>query len=94
MQTIDIHAARTQFSQLVEQAAAGEEIIIVKAGKPVCRLIPLELEKKELRKLDIATGERLVPDDVDAMFAQKIEEIFYAERESSSSSGTGELHRP
>ena len=86
MQTIDIHAAKTQFSHLVEQAAAGEEIIIVKAGKPVCRLIPLEPERKDHRKLGIATGGRLVPDDFDTMFAQKIEEIFYGERESASSS--------
>jgi prevent-host-death family protein len=41
MQTINIHAAKTQLSRLVEQAAAGEEIIIAKAGKPVCRLMPL-----------------------------------------------------
>jgi prevent-host-death family protein len=35
MQTINIHAAKTHLSRLVEQAAAGEEIIIAKAGNPM-----------------------------------------------------------
>jgi len=32
MRTVNIHAAKTHLSRLVEQAAAGEEIIIAKSG--------------------------------------------------------------
>lgn len=32
-QTINLYDAKTQLSQLVERAAAGEEIIIAKAGR-------------------------------------------------------------
>jgi prevent-host-death family protein len=39
MRTVNIHAAKTQLSRLVD-AAAGEEIIIAKAGKPAARLGP------------------------------------------------------
>jgi len=42
MRTINIHAAKTHLSSLVEEAAAGEEIIIAKAGKPMARLIAIE----------------------------------------------------
>ena len=42
MKTINIHAAKTHHSSLVEEAAKGEEVIIAKAGKPVARLIALE----------------------------------------------------
>ena len=35
MRTVNIHAAKTQLSRLVEAAAAGEEIIIAKSGKPM-----------------------------------------------------------
>jgi prevent-host-death family protein len=42
MKTVNIHAAKTHLSALVEQAAAGEEIVIAKAGKPIARLAPLE----------------------------------------------------
>ena len=41
MKTVNIHAAKTNLSSLVEEAAAGEEIIIAKAGTPRARLVPL-----------------------------------------------------
>lgn len=40
MTIINIHEAKTHFSRLVERVAAGEEIIIGKAGKPVARVVP------------------------------------------------------
>ncbi|NGZ07575.1 MAG: type II toxin-antitoxin system prevent-host-death family antitoxin [Magnetococcales bacterium] len=41
MYTISIHEAQTQLDRFVDQAAAGEEIVISRAGKPVARLMPL-----------------------------------------------------
>ena len=44
MPTVNIHAAKTHLSRLVEEAAAGEEIVITKAGRLVCcRSRPLSL---------------------------------------------------
>ncbi|CAM3839422.1 type II toxin-antitoxin system Phd/YefM family antitoxin [Deinococcus frigens] len=40
-EVVNIHAAKTQLSRLVERAHAGEEIILAKAGKPYARLVPL-----------------------------------------------------
>lgn len=40
MKTINIQAAKTHLSRLVEEAVAGEEIILAKAGKPLVRLVP------------------------------------------------------
>lgn len=39
---VNVHAAKTHLSQLLERAHAGEEIIIAKAGQPYARLVPLE----------------------------------------------------
>jgi prevent-host-death family protein len=39
---VNIYDAKTHLSELVDQAAAGKEIIIAKAGKPVARLVPLQ----------------------------------------------------
>ena len=36
----NIQEAKTHLSRLVEQAAAGGEIIIAKAGKPMAKLVP------------------------------------------------------
>ena len=41
MKTVNIHEAKTHLSRLVEAAAAGEEIIIAKAGKPLVKLVAL-----------------------------------------------------
>lgn len=41
---INIHAAKTHLSRLVERAAAGEDIVIAKAGVPRARLTSLESE--------------------------------------------------
>jgi prevent-host-death family protein len=37
----NIHEAKTQFSQLVDRAHAGEEIVVAKDGEPWARLVPL-----------------------------------------------------
>lgn len=36
----NIQEAKTHLSRLVERAAAGEEIVIAKAGKPMAKLVP------------------------------------------------------
>jgi prevent-host-death family protein len=38
---VNIHAAKTHLSRLVDRAASGEEIVIARAGKPVARIAPL-----------------------------------------------------
>ncbi len=38
---INVHEAKTHFSRILEQAHAGQEIILAKAGKPYARLMPL-----------------------------------------------------
>lgn len=44
--TVNVHEAKTQFSRLLEQAHAGQEIILSKAGKPYARMVPLaQLDK-------------------------------------------------
>ena len=75
MRTVNIHAAKTQLSRLVEAAAAGEEIIIAKAGKPVARLCPLA-EPKPRRRLGILNGKIHVPDNFDELYEEEIRELF------------------
>jgi prevent-host-death family protein len=60
MQTVNIHEAKTHLSRLVDDAAAGAEIVIAKAGKPVARLMPLEAAK-ERRRLGAFAGKFTAP---------------------------------
>jgi prevent-host-death family protein len=41
MKTVNLHAAKTHLSRLVDDAAAGEEIVIAKNGHPMVRLVPI-----------------------------------------------------
>lgn len=41
MRIVNIHEAKTHFSQLLDAALAGEEIIIEKAGTPCIKLVPI-----------------------------------------------------
>jgi prevent-host-death family protein len=47
--TVNVHEAKTHFSRLLEQAHAGQEIILAKAGKPYARLMPLAPEPQRRR---------------------------------------------
>ena len=47
MSVVNVHEAKTHLSRLLDAAAAGEEIIIAKAGKPVAKLVPIEKPKRK-----------------------------------------------
>ena len=63
--TVNLYDAKTNLSKLVERAAAGEEIVIAKAGKPKAKLVPYR-PKAEPRKPAHALGLTFIADDFDA----------------------------
>ncbi|MDR5703950.1 MAG: type II toxin-antitoxin system Phd/YefM family antitoxin [Armatimonadota bacterium] len=75
MRKVNIHEAKTHLSRLVEQASAGEEIVLAKAGKPVARLVPL-VAPRPRRKLGLLAGRFTVPDDFDAPLPEEVLEDF------------------
>jgi prevent-host-death family protein len=73
--TINIYDAKSALSQLVERAAAGEEIIIAKAGRPMARLAPLRTSRAPnligalAGEVEIgADFDEPLPDDIAAAF--------------------------
>ena len=44
--TVNLYDAKTNLSKLVDRAAAGEEIVIAKAGKPKAKLVPYQPPRK------------------------------------------------
>lgn len=65
MLVVNVHEARTHLSRLLERVAAGEEVVIAMAGKPVARLVPFEA-KTGARPLGLYAGQIEVADDFDA----------------------------
>jgi len=64
-QTVNLYEAKTRLSELVDRAAAGEEIVIAKAGSPKARLVPVSRTGKP-RKPGGWEGQIWIADDFDA----------------------------
>jgi prevent-host-death family protein len=74
---VNIHEAKTHFSRLLQRVAAGEEVVIARAGVPVARLVAVEPKKPQLRPLGFARGEVWVADDFDAPLPDELLVQFY-----------------
>jgi prevent-host-death family protein len=89
--TVNIHAAKTQLSRLLEQVEEGEEIVIARAGKPIARIVPLE-PRKPKRRLGILEGQTTVP-ETSTSAARRRHRRFYKPL-SDDEFGTPALRRP
>jgi len=74
--TINVHAAKTQFSKLLARVIAGEEIIIAKAGRPVARLAPIGRQTAKKRVAGIDRGKIRMSKDFDVMTARELEDWY------------------
>jgi prevent-host-death family protein len=79
MRMVNIHSAKTHLSRLVAEVAAGEDIVIAKAGKPVARLVPFE-PRREPRQPDLLKGKIWIADDFDDPLPEEIMAAFRGER--------------
>jgi prevent-host-death family protein len=79
MATFNIHEAKTHLSRLIERVAAGEEIVIGKAGKPVAKLVPYAEEKKPRRAGSLKGKIWLAPDWDSDETNEEIARLFYGE---------------
>lgn len=74
---VNMHEAKTHFSQLVRRVLAGEEVIIARAGRPVARLVPYHPDEVN-RVAGRDAGLFTVPDDFDAPLMDVILAAFEA----------------
>lgn len=74
---VNIHEAKTQLSRLLEQALAGDDVVIMKAGKPLVRLTPVAGAPAP-RKIGSAKGDFVLPDDFDDPLPDRVLDEFEA----------------
>jgi len=73
---VNVHAAKTNLSRLLERAEAGEEIVIGRAGRPIARLVPYVAERPK-RIFGSMKGQIIIHgdfNDLDAEIAREFEE--------------------
>lgn len=71
MSTINIYEAKTRLSQLVDQAASGEDVVVSRNGKPLVRITRLDVPKRRI-KFGVLKGRLRVPADFDAALPDDI----------------------
>ena len=76
---VNLYEAKTTLSRLVERAAAGEEIIIAKAGKPLAKLVPAG-KPATRRKPGGWKGRVRIRRDFDAPLPRVLREAFAGKR--------------
>jgi prevent-host-death family protein len=62
--SVGVHEAKTHLSRLLEDVAAGEEVVITRRGEEVASLVPVP--RSSVRRLGIDRGRFVVPEDFDA----------------------------
>ena len=72
--SVNIHEAKTHFSKLLARVAAGEEIVIAKAGTPVARLVPDHSGTRGKRIPGIDKGKLWISPDFDTMSDADLED--------------------
>jgi len=65
LEIVNVHAAKTNLSRLLERAEAGEEIVIGRAGKPIAKLVPYKAERPK-RVFGRLKGQVVIHGDFDA----------------------------
>lgn len=73
---VNISEAKTQLSRLVDRAAAGENIVIAKYGRPIAKLSRLEPTRRTII-FGLLEGQIEVPDDFDAPLPDDVLAEFY-----------------
>ena len=72
---LNLYEAKTSLSKLVDRAAAGEEIIIAKSGRPMAKLVPLAHGHKK-RLPGGWQGKVRIAEDFDAPLPDEILDAF------------------
>ena len=74
MKMVNVYEAKTRLSQLLDLAASGEEVIIARAGRPMARLIPYQINQRARKpgywkgRLKIAKDFDELPEDLSRAF--------------------------
>jgi prevent-host-death family protein len=74
---VSIGEAKNRFLDMLDRTAIGEEVVIMDAGEPVAKLVPIRAPAKKRRKFGSAKGEFTVPDDFNDPLPKEIEDLFY-----------------
>jgi prevent-host-death family protein len=80
MDHVNVYEAKTKLSELIDRAAAGEEIVIARHGRPVARLVSYQPRSGKRRKLGLLAGKVRMARDFDAPLPEEVLATFEGRR--------------
>lgn len=72
MKPINIYDAKTRFSELVDKAAAGSDVVVSRNGRPIAKITRLEGDQKQRIKFGTLKGKIKLRADFDAPLPDEI----------------------
>jgi prevent-host-death family protein len=76
LRQVGVHEAKTHLSELLRAVAGGQEVEILRGGRPVARLVPTGGAHR--RELGGDEGQLVIAEDFDAPLPSDLENSFYA----------------
>lgn len=73
---VSVYAAKTHLSRLIDQANAGEEVVITRHGRPVARLVPAAATSRRERKLGSLKGRVWMAENFDEPLPDDVLDLF------------------
>ncbi|HEX2676078.1 MAG TPA: type II toxin-antitoxin system Phd/YefM family antitoxin [Polyangiales bacterium] len=92
MKVVNLHAAKTHLSKLVDEVAGGGEIVIAKAGRPVARLVGVLPAAP--REPGLLAGQLDLADDFDAPLPSELLALFEGGTTAASAKKKPKRSRP
>jgi prevent-host-death family protein len=71
MDAVNIYEAKTRLSQLVDKAAAGEDVVVSRNGKPLVRITQLEGARRPI-KFGLLKGRVSISPDFDSPLPDEV----------------------
>ena len=84
---VNLHDAKTHLCRYVDQALAGEEVVIARDGKPLVRLIPVMDQQPPRRLVGFLAGTARIDADLKRDFEDEINAMFDLGPESVTEPG-------
>jgi prevent-host-death family protein len=72
--SVGVHEAKTHLSRLLDDAMAGEDVVITRRGEEVVRLVPVMGRPTPIFGMD--EGKLVIPDDFDDPLPPEIQQFF------------------
>ena len=79
MKQVNVHEAKTHLSRLLDEAEAGEDIVIARGGKPAVRLVPIGDASPGI--IGLLKGKIIVSDNFDDPLPDDLLDLFEGKAE-------------